>query len=137
MALYTISQLAKRLQVNVATIRYYERRGLIIPTMRAENNYRLYNQDALILLGFIFKSKELGFTLAEIKELLAIEQHSDEVCHTAQQKVANKLKAIEQKIASLNQMKAALASLKDSCSQCNHDRKCSVISCFTKEQACE
>ncbi len=66
----TIGKVAKRAQVNVETVRYYERRGLIPQPPRRESGYRRYSQDTVARIQFIKRAKELGFTLKEISELL-------------------------------------------------------------------
>jgi DNA-binding transcriptional MerR regulator len=69
-ATYTIGQLADRAGVNLETLRYYERKGLLPEPPRTEAGYRQYGPDALARLEFISRAKGLGFTLAEIAGLL-------------------------------------------------------------------
>jgi DNA-binding transcriptional MerR regulator len=68
----TIGQLAKQAEVNIDTIRYYERRGLLSPQSRRESGYRQYLNDAVVRIRFIKHAKELGFSLDEIAELLSL-----------------------------------------------------------------
>ena len=62
----TIGQLAKRAKVNLETIRYYERRGLIPEPPRSESGYRMYSRDAVARTEFIKRAQALGFSLREI-----------------------------------------------------------------------
>ena len=67
-----VGQVAKQAGVNLQTIHYYERRGLLPKPPRTGSNYRAYPTDAVLLVRFIKSAQELGFTLKEIKELIAL-----------------------------------------------------------------
>lgn len=69
-ALLTIGSLAKESRVNISTIRFYERRGLILHPSRTDGGYRLYTEDAVVRIRFIRCLQALGFTLNEIKRML-------------------------------------------------------------------
>ena len=66
METYTVGQLAREADVNIETIRYYERRGLLRQPPRTDGGYRQYSETDLWSLQFIARAKQLGFTLAEI-----------------------------------------------------------------------
>jgi len=68
----TIGRLAREAGVNLETVRYYERRGLLPRPPRSESGYRLFPEDAAGRLRFIRRAQELGFSLAEIRELLSL-----------------------------------------------------------------
>lgn len=68
----TIGRLAKAAEIGVETIRFYEREGLLDEPPRTASGYRLYPSGVVQQLGFIRRAKVLGFTLAEIRELLAL-----------------------------------------------------------------
>ena len=68
----TIGGVSKEANVNVETIRYYERRGLLTKPMRSPAGYRIYSADAVRRLHFVKRAQELGFSLNEIKELLGL-----------------------------------------------------------------
>ena len=70
--MYLIGELAKLCKVTSDTLRFYEKNGLLIPSGRSSSGYRLYNKENLAQIRFILKSKQLGLTLDEIQELLAI-----------------------------------------------------------------
>ena len=76
----TIGQLARQAEVNVETLRYYERRGLIPEPPRKESGYRQYPPDDLARIRFIKHAKELGFTLKEILDLLTLRVDPETSC---------------------------------------------------------
>ncbi|UOR14163.1 MerR family transcriptional regulator [Halobacillus amylolyticus] len=111
----TISQVAKEANVNIETIRYYERRGLISEPTRTESGYRKFPQEVVEDIKFIKRTKDLGFTLGEIKNLLAAsndEKFRSEEMHDF---ATSKMKEIEAKIHDLQQMKTLLEDLVEKC----------------------
>jgi len=80
MALHTIGQVARQSGVGVETVRFYEREGLIPQPSRPESGFRRYPQDAVSRIRFIQRSKALGFSLKEIKELLSLRVDSATSC---------------------------------------------------------
>ena len=98
-----IGDLATSVGIDIQTLRYYENQGLLDEPERLQNGYRDYPEGAIASLSFIKKAKLVGFTLKEIKELLAIQVTKDE--HTCQE-VKNftqiKLDEISKKIKELN-----------------------------------
>ncbi len=97
----TTGQLAKQAQVNVETIRYYERRGLLPEPPRRWSGYREYSQADVAHLRFIKRAKELGFSLSEISELLSLRVDPDTTCDDVQQRTEIKIADIEAKIQTL------------------------------------
>jgi len=108
-------RLAKAAAVNVETLRYYERRGLLPEPPRKESGYRVYPETAIERLRFIKGAQVLGFTLDEINDLLnlRIDEHASraDVRQRAQEKVEN----IERKITALKAMREALNDLIEHC----------------------
>jgi DNA-binding transcriptional MerR regulator len=103
-------ELAERAGVNVQTLRYYERRGLLAAPTRRPSGQREYSEDAVNLLRTIKATQRLGFTLAEIEELLDLSEHrhgSGELHKRAQAKMAE----IDAKIDQLQQMRQALVAV--------------------------
>ncbi|HSH03997.1 MAG TPA: MerR family transcriptional regulator [Anaerolineae bacterium] len=111
----TVGKLAKAATVNVETLRYYERRGLLPEPPRTESGYRLYPKSAVERLRFIKGAQALGFTLEEIQELLNLRM--DEQAHHAdvRQRAEEKVVDIEHKIQALMAMKVALQELIEQC----------------------
>lgn len=117
MALQGLSagKLAKAAVVNVETLRYYERRGLLPEPPRKESGYRVYPETAVERLRFIKGAQVLGFTLDEIHDLLNLrvdeQAHRTDVRQRAQEKVID----IDRKIKALEAMKEALNDLIEQC----------------------
>ncbi|WP_191567616.1 MerR family transcriptional regulator [Metabacillus idriensis] len=112
----TISQVAKASNVNIDTIRYYERRGLISEPPRTDSGYRMFPQEVIQDIQFIKRAQDLGFTLEEVKELLAA-SNGDEEFHSEEMNdfASSKLEEIEKKIRDLNEMKLLLEGLVEKC----------------------
>ena len=111
----TIGQLAKESGVRTDTIRYYEQLGLIKPEGRSESGYRLYSDDAIRLVQFIRRAKDLGFTLAEIKTLLTLKASQTAPCNDMLPRTEEKLEEAKENIKHLNRMHDALEKLADEC----------------------
>ena len=107
----TIGKLAKEAQVNVETIRYYERRGLIPRPPQRKSGYRLYSQDIVSRIHFIKRAQELGFTLKEISELLYLRVAPDTTCADVKKRAEIKIADIEEKIGALESIREALTKL--------------------------
>ena len=109
--------LAREAGVNIETIRYYERLGLISEPPRTESGYRIFPPEVTQRIRFIKRSQDLGFTLAEIYKLLTLTEGEDFSCWEVQQFAFQKLKEIELKIRNLQNIKSILQDLTDKCSQ--------------------
>lgn len=109
MSKFTTSQLAEKTNVNIATVRYYEKRGLITEPPRTETGYRLFGQEAIDDIKMIKQAQELGFTLEEIKMILAIYKN-DDYYPTEEMYQLSKVKIIkiEEQIARLTKLKELL-----------------------------
>ena len=112
----TTSQLAHKAGVNVETLRYYERRGLLPEPPRRASGYRQYSQDDVARLQFIKCAKELGFTLQEVQELLNLRVDPDTPCAMVKRRADLKIIDIEAKLQSLKRIKKALNKLAATCS---------------------
>lgn len=130
----SISEVAKKSKVNIETVRYYERRGLIPEPPRTESGYRVFSLEIVERIKFIKRSQELGFTLDEIEKLLAItedEEHydSEEILDFTTQKI----REIELKIYDLEKMKSALVDLSIQCpGSGNPICRCPIIETLSK-----
>jgi len=111
----TIGKVARLAGIGVETIRFYEREGLIEEPPRRESGYRQYPEDTVHRLRFIRRAKELGFTLKEIKELLALRIEPETTCEDIRRRAEAKIGDIEEKICTLNKMKGALKKLTLAC----------------------
>jgi len=121
----TIGQLARRAGVHVETIRYYQRKGLMRVPDKPWSGIRRYADDDLTRLRFIRSAQTLGFTLAEIRELLRLEDgtHCSEAAAIARQK----LEEVRARIAQLTGMEAALSKLLTECESGRGKQRCPLI----------
>ena len=111
----TIGAAARRAGVGIDTIRYYEREGLLPTPQRRASGYRDYSRDSVARLRFIRRAKELGFTLADIRELLALSTERERGVGSVKQRAATRLAEVEQRIRELQRMKRGLRQLIDAC----------------------
>ena len=110
----TTGQVAQQAGVNIQTLRYYERRKLLARPPRSQGGFRLYPADVVNQVRFIKRAQGLGFSLVEIGELLRIGSAGAR-CGDVKQRVDRKLADIDQKIAALQKMRTALATLVQTC----------------------
>lgn len=115
MSQYLISQLAKKTDVSTDTIRFYEKKKLIQPNFRANNQYRYYDDNALKRLLFIKRCRALDMSLKEIETLIELEQNPNQSCASVNEIIDHHLAEITIKIKELNLFKAELKQLRDSC----------------------
>ena len=120
-------EVAARAGVNIQTLRYYERRGLLEEPERRASGYRKYPRDAVQLIRFIKKAQELGFTLTEIEDLLRLRSDQTASCPQVRVAAQAKIEGIEQKIRSLRAMKRALGVLVSSCRSGGSTRECPIL----------
>lgn len=115
MSALKIGEVAKWSEVGIETIRYYERQGLLAEPERRPSGYRQYDESVVSRLQFIRNAKELGFTLAEIKELLGLWFDVNTKCVHVRQRAEQKITNIEDKIRSLQKMKRSLKKIINQC----------------------
>jgi len=127
METFTIGQMAKKAGVNIETIRYYERIGLIPEPPRQSSGYRLYSPDFVKRILFIKRAQTLGFSLKEIAELLDLRVEPDTACGDVRDRVEMKLADIEEKIQTLERLKAILGELVTACNQRQSTHECPVL----------
>lgn len=129
-----IGEVAERGGVNLQTIRYYEREKLLPEPPRLPSGYRIYPDQTVRRVRFIKRAQEIGFTLAEIRELLAIrmdtESDSSEVRALAQAKISD----IEAKIQTLYRMREALGRITERCSGCGPVSECPILESIDSEE---
>ena len=111
----TIGAVARRAGVGIDTIRYYEREGLLPAPQRRASGYRDYRPGVVERLRFIRRAKDLGFTLEEIRELLALSTDRERGVKTVKQRAEARLAEVGQRIRELQRMKRGLKELIDAC----------------------
>ena len=115
MTFLKIGEVARQSDVGVETIRYYERQGLLAEPERRPSGYRQYDETVIARLQFIRHAKELGFTLAEIGELLGLWFDANTRCEHVRKRAAEKINDIEERIRSLQKMRRALNQVIKEC----------------------
>src|SRR5438552_10546646 len=111
----TRGELAQQGRVNSETIRYYERRGLLPKPPRTPSGYRVFSSDAVRRVRFIRRAQGLGFSLKEIKALLALRVDPRSSCGDVRKRAEAKIGEIEAKVRMLLGMKKALGRLTAAC----------------------
>jgi MerR family copper efflux transcriptional regulator len=129
----TIGQVAQKAGVGVETVRFYERQGLLEEPARKESGYRQYPEDVVARLRFIKRAKELGFSLKEIKELLALRVDPATTCREVKKQAQAKIADVAGKIRSLLRMKEALVELTRACRGRGPTSECPILDALEKE----
>lgn len=109
--MFTIGKLAARTDVRPDTIRYYEKEALLVPVRKTAAGYRLYDDDAVRRIRFIRQAQHCGFSLAEIRELLALKNTDSVCCEDVRGIAVQKKLQLEHKIKALKAMSQALTEL--------------------------
>jgi MerR family mercuric resistance operon transcriptional regulator len=113
----TRGQLAQRAQINLETVRYYEQEGLLAPPARTASGYRKFAESAIDRVAFVKRAKALGFSLGEIRELLAIQDGHADACVEVRDLVEHKLAVVRDKLADLEELETHLRSALRKCNQ--------------------
>ena len=129
----TIGQVAGRAGVGVETVRFYEREGLIPEPPRTPSGYRQYAPDAVVRIRFIKRAKELGFTLKEIKELLALRASPGARCEQVRRVAAEKIEDIDRKIEQLGSMRKALSRVTAECEGRRPVSECPILEALDED----
>lgn len=130
----TIGQLARRGGVNLETIRYYERLGLLPKPPRTQAGYRVFPEDTTASVRFIKRAQELGFSLKEIKELLALRLEPRKTRADVRERAEAKIADIEKKTNTLRAMKASLVKITRACSGDGPVSDCPILESLNHEE---
>ena len=130
----TIGAVAHRAGVGIDTIRYYEREGLLPEPLRRASGYRSYGEGTITQLRFIRRAKDLGFTLEEIRELLALSTDRERGVKSVKQRAQARLGEVEQRIRELQRMKRGLKQLIDACPGHGALEHCPILRALGGEQ---
>ncbi len=130
-----IGELAKRCDVNIDTIRYYERQGLMPAPDRLASGYRQYQTLDIARLRFVRRAKMLGFTLDEIQELLALSDHRDEDMGELKAAATAKLADIEVRLAELVRIRDGLQTLIEACPGHGALAQCPILYALASDES--
>lgn len=126
----TIGNLAKAAEVNVETVRYYQRVNLIVEPDKPLQGYRIYPDDTLKRIQFIKRAQQLGFSLKEIAELLQLgEGQCEDVRHLAE----SKRNQIDKQINDLQNLKKTLNQLISCCKTDNKENHCAIVEALSTQ----
>lgn len=123
----TIGQVAKQTGVTVEAVRFYEKQGLIEVPQRTESGYRQYPPDTLARVRFIQNAKDVGFTLKDIAELLALRQEPGTSCNDIKLQATRKIEEVDQKLRDLRRIRNALAGLIEKCNAGGPVSQCPIL----------
>lgn len=129
----TIGRLAREAGVGVETVRYYERRGLIPDPPRRRSGYREFPLETVGRLRFIRRAKQLGFSLREIEELLALSTEPRGGCREVREQIAAKLEDVASRIRDLRRMSSALEELHMLCDSSDPLGDCPILDLLQTE----
>lgn len=116
-AYYSIGELAEATDTKVETVRYYERIGILPAPKRTSGNYRAYSAGHLARLSFIRRARDLGFTLDQVRALLALADQKKQDCGTVDALAREHLADIDRKISDLKSLRRELSGLIGQCKQ--------------------
>lgn len=122
-----IGRVAKEAGVNIQTVRYYERRGLLSPEAYRDSGYRLYSREAVRKIRFIKNAQELGFTLDEIARLLKLRVGRRAHCRTVRRQAEARVEIVQGKIAALRAMERVLKRLVRTCAKQGTTDSCPIL----------
>lgn len=128
-----IGDVSRQAQVNIETLRYYERRGLLEKPPRSNSNYRLYPEEAVSRVRFIKRAQELGFTLKEIADLLSLRATLGAGCIAVRRRAEEKVTDVNEKIRTLEAMRTALSKLIAQCSGEGPITDCPILETLDSE----
>lgn len=131
----TIGRIAQSAGVAIDTIRFYEREGLLPEPKRRPSGYREYDQTAVSRLRFIRRAKDLGFTLEEIRELLALSADRHGGVEGVRERAVARLQAIDERIAELQRIRNGLSELVDACPGHGAPEDCPILKALAEPNA--
>ncbi len=134
MSLYLISEVAKKAHLTTDTVRFYEKKGLITPNFRANNQYRYFDEHALKRLIFIKHCRDLGMSLKEIETLIALEQNPKQNCHAVNEIIDQHIEHITNKMKALEIFRTQLSALRESCNIPTTVDHCQILKTLEKAE---
>ena len=130
----TRGAVAARTGCNIETVRYYERIGLLPPPPRTEGGHRIYDENLLRRLNFICRSRELGFTIEEVRDLLGLVDGGGYTCAEVKEITLDHLRNVHVKIADLRRLERVLKEMVAKCEE-EEVPECPVIDALFRKKA--
>ena len=132
---FQIGELAKRTAVSIDAIRFYERRKLLPPAFRSAGRFRLYTTHDIERLRFVQRAQRLGFSLEEVKQLMAIRADKGHACTAVRQFLKTKLAEVTEKIRELQQLRSELTTDLRKCDRVLKRQRGKACACPVLEEA--
>ena len=129
-----IGELAKRTALSIDAIRFYERRKLLPPAFRSAGGFRLYTTDDIERLRFVQRVQRLGFSLEEIKQLMAIRADKAHACAAVRQFLKTKLHGVTTKIREFQQLETELKADLGKCNRAVKQQRGTTCACPVLEE---
>jgi MerR family mercuric resistance operon transcriptional regulator len=133
--MFTIGRASEQSGVNIETIRYYEREGIVPKPGRSAGGRRLYSPDEIAKLRFVRRCRDLGFPISIIKTFLSLTMQNDRSCGEVKDMAENHLDEINAKIENLMRLREALLSLSKNCDAGTAD--CPMLDALMKDGFCD
>ena len=130
-----IGELASKAGVNIDTVRYYERQGLLPAPRRLSSGYRQYAPEDVSRLRFVRRAKALGFTLLEIRDLLELSSQRGQDMAGMKATALHRLQDVEEKLAELTRIRDGLRTLVDSCPGHGALEQCPILNALSEDAA--
>jgi DNA-binding transcriptional MerR regulator len=130
-----IGKVSREAGVNIQTLRYYERRGLLPKTNRLASGYREFDPATVGLVRFIKNAQELGFTLSEIGELIALRANRSTSAEDVRRVATRKIEEMERRVRQLTVMRDELAELVERCTSPSREKNCIILDAFDDANA--
>jgi Hg(II)-responsive transcriptional regulator len=131
------SEVASQAGVNVQTLRYYERRGILAKPRRSDSGYRSYDAQAVRTVRFVKCTQELGFSLEEIDSLLELAAGGPRNCDAARKLATQKIAELEARMARLSVMRDSLRQLVATCDRSPNKRECPILEAIEDDTVIE
>ena len=131
MSSFTIGEIARRAEVGIDTVRYYERNDLLPEPERRPSGYRQYGEIDVRRLSFIRRAKDLGFTLAQIRELLALSTDHERGVRGIKARAEERLADLDARIREMQKVRRGLKVLIDDCPGHGKLQECPILSALT------
>lgn len=134
MSSFTIGEIARRAEVGIDTVRYYERNDLLPAPARRPSGYRQYGDEDVQRLSFIRRAKDLGFTLAQIRELLALSTDRERGVRGIKKRAQERLDDLDLRIHEMQRVRSGLQALVDDCPGHGKLLACPILGALTRKE---
>ncbi len=129
-----IGETAKKAEVNIETIRYYERKGILALPKKSASGYREYSGETVAKIKFVKNAQYLGFSLKEIQDLLALKVDKNSDCSDVKSRALSKISEIKEKITALKEMQKSLEVITHKCSGKGPVSTCTILNAIDEGQ---